>query len=125
MISRRCQVVVLFRVFRVFRGSIVSERGRPRFPGARNWVAPSPLPLPLFERCPLAHTLGNEAALSLATRHSPLATTGQKWPCRPTARKMVQSIMKSKQNPAIRPEFRHVNDQLPTHDRARERTARE
>src|SRR5271157_4146702 len=37
-------------------------------------------------------------------------------------RKMVQSVMESKQNPAIFPEFRHVNDRLPTHDRARERT---
>src|SRR5271157_3395005 len=37
-------------------------------------------------------------------------------------RKMVQSVTKSKQNQAILPEFRHVNDQLPAHDRARERT---
>ena len=37
-------------------------------------------------------------------------------------RKMVQSVTKSKQNQAILPEFRHVNDQLRTHDRARERT---
>src|SRR5271157_2362258 len=93
--------------------------GPPTFPGCQKLGGSFGFAPSAVRAVPSRAHIGKRS--SLVTRHPPLATTGQKWPCRPTARKMVQSITKSKQNPAIRPEFRHVNDQLPTHDRACER----